>query len=359
MNAAVTASRGSGRHRIPRGSRLFALLLLGCCLPLGQHALAEAQVLLTRQQITELPMAGPAWLALERRAHGPIGIPTVADQDSPSNVNTLALALYAVRTQDAGAAETVRRVCLAIIGTEKNARVLAIGRELGAFVIAADLVGLSREDDERFRAWLRSLQRREFQGRTLRSAHEDRPNNWGTHAGATRIAVAAYLNDRQEIEAAAHVFRGWLGDADGWQGFEFGASWWQPRGTRRFGINPAGAVSFGQSIDGVLPDDQRRGGPFRWPPPKVNYVYEALQGAVLQAMLLERQGYDPWSWGNRALLRAVRWLHDEADFPAVGDDGWIPHVINHAYGTDFPAPVPASPGKGMGYTDWTHGRLSP
>ena len=61
---------------------------------------------------------------------------------------------------------------------------------------------------------------------------------------------------------------------------------------------------------------------------------------------------------DRALLRAFRWLHDQADYPADGDDTWQPHVINHYYGTDFPAQVPASPGKGVGWTDWTLGPSS-
>jgi hypothetical protein len=28
--------------------------------------------------------------------------------------------------------------------------------------------------------------------------------------------------------------------------------------------------------------------------------------------------------------------------------------VNHFCGTDLPAPVPAPPGKNMGWTDWTH-----
>ena len=107
-------------------------------------------------------------------------------------------------------------------------------------------------------------------------------------------------------------------------------------------------------MDGVLPDDQRRGGGFQWPPPKENYVYEALQGAVVQAELLHRRGYDAWNWQNRALLRAFDWLHREAQFPAGNDDTWQPHLVNFRYGSSFPAPTPSSHGKSMGFTDWTH-----
>jgi Chitobiase/beta-hexosaminidase C-terminal domain len=48
------------------------------------------------------------------------------------------------------------------------------------------------------------------------------------------------------------------------------------------------------------------------------------------------------------------WLHDQDGFPAVSDDTWLPHIVNYYYGTSFPAPIPSSPGKNAGWTDWTH-----
>jgi hypothetical protein len=51
-------------------------------------------------------------------------------------------------------------------------------------------------------------------------------------------------------------------------------------------------------------------------------------------------------------LRAFDWLHREARYPAKGDDTWLPHLINRAYGRDFPAAIPSTPGsKGMGFSD--------
>lgn len=70
-------------------------------------------------------------------------------------------------------------------------------------------------------------------------------------------------------------------------------------------------------------------------------------------MILDRQGHAVWEWQDQALLRAVRWLHEESDYPASGDDTWQPHVVNHFYLTDFPAIVPSNPGKNVGWTDWT------
>ena len=152
----------------------------------------------------------------------------------------------------------------------------------------------------------------------------------------------------------AQVFKGYLGDRTSYAGFSYGDLSWQCDASKPVGINPAGCTKNGNSIDGVLPDDQRRGGSFSWPPPHENYVYEALQGALMQAVILKRKGYDVFNWENKALLRAFQWLHNVANFPPEGDDRWESHLINYFYGTNFPAQVPTSPGKNMGWTDWTH-----
>lgn len=314
---------------------------------------------LSAEELAALPTEGPAWEAVRAAAAGPTNRPDLSDQDDPTNVRVLAKALVAARTGDPELRREVVRALERAQGSERGASVLAVARELIAYVVAADLIGLDGEEREAFVAWLEDVRARRFAGRTLRSTHEDRPNNWGTHAGASRLAVAIYLGDEEEIARAAWVFRGWVGERRGWHGFEFGRLWWQSSYLWRYGINPAGSSHRGHSIDGVLPDDQRRGGPFTWPPPRENYVYEALQGAVVQAALLSRAGYDAWEWGDRAILRAFRWLHEEASFPAEGDDTWLPHIVNRVYGADFPAPVPSRPGKGMGFADWTHAPVAP
>ena len=158
-----------------------------------------------------------------------------------------------------------------------------------------------------------------------------------------------------ELERAKNVFMGFVGDRSSYNGFDFGEDLsWQANPLQPVGINPTGTMKNGHSIDGVLPDDQRRGGSFSWPPTRENYVYEALQGVLLQAILLERHGFGVWGAQDSAILRAFRWLHDQADFPAEGDDTFQPHIVNKVYGTNFPAPTPARSGKALGWTDWTH-----
>lgn len=366
----LSGSLDAGVHNDARTKRHRVWLLLGmgvfACAPLTVSASPQGVldttnegIWISRAEIMTLPTHGPAWEALIAQAQKPI-TPNLSDQDDPSNVRVLARAMVAVRTGSGRAREEVLQALEQVQGTEAGARALAVSRELMAYVIAAELVGLDGAQREKFEAWLRAVREQDFQGRSLRSTHEDRPNNWGTHAGASRLAVAIYLGDQEEIDRAAWVFRGFTGDAQGWQKFKFRERWWQPdNSSRDYAINPVGAQISTHPVGGVLPDDQRRGGPFRWPPPRENYVYEALQGAVAQAVMLERQGMPSWEWGDRALLRAFEWLQEYADYPAEGDDTWLPHVINHVYGTGFPAPVPAKPGKAMGFTDWTYAKPVP
>jgi hypothetical protein len=314
------------------------------------------------REVRGLPTSGAAWTRLREVADGNCGTPDLADQESNTNVCIVAKALVFARTGETRYRDDVVSALrtIADAGTYSG-RALALGRQLGGYAIAADLVQLQRHApdlDTRFRAKLRELLVTPTTDgpRTLVECHERRPNNWGTHCGGARIAVAAYLGDNEELARASRVFRGWLGDRSAYAGFSFGSDLtWHCDANAPVAVNPRGCTKQGVSIDGVLPDDQRRGGSFRVPPPAENYVYEALQGALMQAVILSRHGYDVWNWQDRALLRAFDWLHDVAAYPAEGDDTWQPHIINRVYGRQFPAPVPSRPGKNIGWTDWTHG----
>lgn len=344
---------GEGDQDLPAGADFSGPSSISSGLP--SAGLASTGIWTNSAELKLLPMQGPAWKNLKYIANQPAGTPALSNQDDPVNVKIMAKALVYARTGETRLRTEVIAGCMAAIGTEKGGRTLALGRELAAYVIAADLVKLPAAEDQRFRAWLVETLAENLSGKTLRSTHEERPNNWGTHAGASRAAVAVYLGDQAELQRCAQVFKGWLGDRNAYAGFSFGDLSWQADPSRPVGINPKGARKDGKPVDGVLPDDQRRGGDFCWPPPQENYVYEALQGALVQAVILHRAGYEVWNWQDQALLRAYQWLHQQADFAATGDDNWQPHVINYYYGTHFPAPTPANPGKNVGWTDWTHG----
>jgi hypothetical protein len=315
----------AGVRRAPAAHILVAAIAaLVLALPGLAQAQASGGIWTSAEELAALPTSGKAWDALLAAAREGITDPNVADQDDPDNVRVLSR-------------DEVIAACRAVIGTQAGGRTLALGRELMAYVVAADLVGLPSDLDASFRSWLDAVRKQTLDGRTLITTHEERPNNWGTHAGASRIAVALYLGDRADLDRAARVFRGWLGDRASYAGFEYGELDWQANPAQPVGINPMGAQLGGHSVDGVLPDDQRRSGAFVWPPTKENYVWEALQGAVAQAVMLERAGYDVWSWSDRALLRAVTWLHTQASFPAEGDDTWtwlVNRTTRRASGAD-------------------------
>jgi hypothetical protein len=318
----------------------------------GPHLVATSAELRAR------PMSGAAWRALRdwagRSAH-----PDISNQTDDADLVVLAKALVYARGRSASMRSGALAMIRAAIGTERDGRSLALARNLAGYVIAADLIDLVHLDPafERdvFRPWLTSLLGAELDGTTLRSTQEDRPNNWGTHAGAARAAVAFYLGDAVELDRTATVFRGWLGDRTAYAEFSWGNRSWQCDQAAPVGINPVGCKRAGHSIDGVLPDDQRRSGGFRWPPPKENYVWEALQGATLEAELLTRAGYPAWDWGDKALLRAVTWLYRVDHYPAQGDDSWLPWLVDRRSGTHFRGSAPSTPGKSFGFTDWLYG----
>lgn len=314
---------------------------------------------LSSGEVMKRPMAGPAWNSLAADARSSWPKPKISNQMNQGDAFALAGALYYARTGDAAMRAKVRNQVMAARGTERGGRVLALGRNLVGYVIAADLIdlhSLSASDDKAFRSWLAGAVRENLgQCGSLVDCHEANPNNWGTHAGASRIAADIYLGDNADLARAATVFRGWLGDRSSYSGFSFDDVSWQCDPSSPVGINPAGCVRKGRLLDGVLPDDQRRSGGFRWPPPKQNYVYEALQGAVVQAYLLSRQGYDAFGWQNNAIRRAYTWLYVVDLFPAKGDDAWQIPLVNKVYGTRFPVLSPVAPGKNVGYTDWSFG----
>ncbi len=314
-------------------------------------------------ELAQLPMSGAAWQDLKAAADGSLGSPNISDQDSDHDVNTLAVALVYARTGTASYRAKAANAIIAAIGTEAGGRTLALGRNLVSYVIAADLIDLKTYNpaaDQQFRAWLGAVRKSNLDGKTLISTHEERPNNWGTHAGASRVAVDMYLGDTADLTRAANVFKGWLGDRTAYAGFSYGDTSWQADPSKPVGVNPVGATKSGHSIDGAMPDDMRRGCSFTWPPCQTGYAWEAMQGALVQARLLSRAGYDSWNWQNRAMLRATQFLYnldkEVGGWWADSDDEWQPWIVNKAYGSSFPTVSPAGAGKNMGWTDWTLGR---
>jgi hypothetical protein len=317
-------------------------------------------------QLQRLPMRGAAWEALKETADDRLRKAKIRNQNSEHDTRVLAAALVYARTGQRGYRNKAASGIMAAVGTERRGRTLALARNLLGYVIAADLIDLKHFDPGKarvFARWLDQVRREPLEPKdnpTLIDTHELRANNWGTMAGASRIAADAYLGDRADLARAAAVFKGWLGDRQAYSGFVWGVDQsWQADPASPVGVDPAGTTKEGESIDGALPDDMRRGCAAQFPPCPTGYPWEALQGAVMQAELLYRQGYDAWNWEHKALLRAVRFLLDlnrrypeSGAWGATGDDKWIPWLINARFRVKLPVQTPTHPGKNAGFTDW-------
>jgi hypothetical protein len=333
-------------------------------------------------ELAALPTQGQAWDALSAMVDRGLGDPVdVSDQESQHAPRTFAAALVAARV-GGDLVGTVRDAIEGVIGTEFGDdgghgdanRVLAWGRNVGSYVMAADLIDLSTLDpvlDERFRAWLRTMLTATSipdaaDRYSLRGLDATDPGNWGAWCGASHTAIAAYLRDPAELELARSSLERFLTTGEG---FVYRDTWaisrdedgWSTVPDRSGPIppvNPLGARIEGHDVDGVVVADMRRGSErFRWKPRFTTYPREALSGRVIQAEILRRLGADPFGWGDQGLKRiAVRLiaLEDETGkdwYEADQAPMWILRERYPSAGLEVIGPVV---GRMIVGTDWTH-----
>lgn len=318
---------------------------------------------LSPSEVQALPTSGTAWAKVREAAHDDWGDVDLADNGSTHDTSTLAGALVAVRTGDVALRDRVRAALAEVAGTTRFARVLEASRNIPSYVIAADLVGLEPDQDQVFRDFLSRLRTRELQGHSggdsLLATALRSPSNWGTMARAAMAAIDLYLGDRAQLDQIATAHRAFLGEAVTDQ-LVFTSTRWHANPQDKAGINGPGTSIGRTSVDGVLPEEQRRTGePDGGPAPKGSYPWEALQGAMVTAVLLDRAGMVSFTAGDDALRRAFTWLSGPNANPAEGDDLWQPWLMNSIRGTTFATAATKSPGKNMAWTDWTHAPGSP
>ena len=325
------------------------------------------------QELAGLPMSGAAWNTLVSNASQNT-TPNLMNQDDKTDTNTVAKALVYARTRDGNYRAQVLGTLKTLVnnhpippsGQSTSWDSLAVLRSIGSYAISADLIDLPNYDSSfyrnSFRPWLSAIRSTIVEGGrgSLISFQEKRPNNWGSHGSASRIAADLYLNDTTDLNRAIQVYKGHLGDRASYSAFVYGSDLtWHCNSSTLYSINPKGCTKNGQNLDGARPDDQRRCGSFIWPPCKTNYSWEGFQGLIVSAEMLYRRGYSSYEWMDRALLRASEWLYnttfsDGSKYPAEGDDRWIVWILNKRYGTNYSKTSGVEPGKMIGYTDWTH-----
>ena len=334
--------------------------------------------------LRQLPTTGAAWDRLLADAEADPVTADVADQDSGQDVATLAAALVCARTNSPQLCDKARAGVVSAIGTERGGRWLAVGRNLTAYVIAADVMGLRADGDPesagtRVETWIRG-----FETERLADNNTGEPipvipfasgSNASAQEGAAYVAVAAYLGDRAALERAWDAFRTYLCDPsapdreriDLHRGVEAG---WAYDDRHPCAVDPAGAAKrvppgrpgAGQlvQLDGAIINDMARGGDLAWPPGTTQYPWVGLEGLVPAAVMLDRAGYPALTVADGAVLRAVRYLRDLE--LSTGSGTWfrerrcneIIQLVNVAYGVHFSVDLPAGGGRTVGYTDWTH-----
>jgi hypothetical protein len=378
--------------------------------------LASSGIWISQQEIMRLPTYGPAWESVLSTAEGSFGKADVSNQNSNHDVYTMAGALVCART-DAYCDKTVQALKDAI-GTEEGARWLAIGRNMTAYTIAADVMrgsgALAGQDLADVTTWLAS-----FLTRTLRDNNSGvqkplSPFESGSNASAQEAAVyaaiAAYLGagapqtehpkTGTTIIGTQHLDRIWdafrryacdptapdnedisIHDDSGW-------AYYDPTGSNKCGVNPKGATKQVSNYpgfskyptemrtDGVIVNDMDRGCDPKWKPCPTNYPWVGLEGFVPAAWILHRAGYPAFDVADKAVFRALDflWWLDERSEPD-DENSWflqggdkadeIVYLVKAVYGQAC-NPVngkdcmsewkkdATGPGRTIGFTDWTH-----
>ena len=326
------------------GKLVVAAILALCALQylvLRSDAEAEEIGLWTSNaELATIPMEGEAWLELLTGADSDTSTPDVANQDDNTNARILAASIVYARTGDAAYRDKV----VAAIETLVNrgfpgGRTLAWARETGAYALAADLIDYRTSD---FETWLRNMAEVYVgtDNRTLLQMYKQRPNNWGTHAFGSLSAIYGYLNDSSRLNEVRSYFVSGIEGPD--PGYKWGSDMsWHPDPTRPRLINPSGSKKQSMDIDGVMPDDMRRGGSFSEPPAYTQYQWEALQGLVMGARIMDRLGMSVWESGDCAIYRAAYCLQVKfansysSEWQATGDDLWMLPFLDKAYGTTW------------------------
>lgn len=330
------------------------------------------------------PMAGSAWTALLNDANRDPGRADMSDQDSKHDAYTLAAALVYARTGQMAYYVKARNGLLAVQGTENKSgsRWLAVGRNLGAYVIAADVLGLRAAGDRtgdgsRVEAWVRGWLTKSLPDNNGGAARRMRPFGGGSNAeaqeGFAYATVAAYLGDRVALQRAWDGFRTFACDPDAPDREHIDlrhgvASGWAYDDAQPCAVNPKGATKRVPSgrpgagsthrIDGAIINDMRRGGNYQWEPGFTQYPWTGMAGFVPAAVVLHRAGYPALTVADRAVLRSAEYLSflSKAADPAWFDGSRgaeVVQLINHYYGTSLPIRA-VRVGHTIGYTNWTH-----
>jgi hypothetical protein len=351
------------------------LLAITVLIPSAALAPADAAtdyILMSRSTLLGRPVSGTAWANMRAVADGSLGTPNLCDLNAKHHLRTLAAALVFARTGTASYGAKARSGVMAAITTQRvgcDNATLALGRQLMAYVLAADLAELGGTADATFRTWLTTIRRKVIGGHSIWSSlyrtHVLSATNWGAYAGASRIAASLYLGDATDLASAIKITQGFLGYRGAFR-FSDRLSWaaktWACAPTNYTPVNGV-CTKRGINVSGAVVADISRGGSLRWPPGTtgIQYQLESIQGMGMQLELLYQNGYTgAYAWTDRALKRMASIVTRSR---ASGGTGWnvttasrqMPWLLNRRYSLSIPTRA-SGMGRAIGFTDWLWGR---
>ena len=332
-------------------------------------------------ELMNLPTSGTAWDKMRMAAYGSWGTADLKNQDNKHAIYTLAGALVYARTADPALQSKVRNAIIAAKQSldasaewQTSNGVLAAGRQIGAYVISADLIDLKNFDaaaDNEFRAWLGPIRTTNIgthsRWKAITFTCENAAGNWNTFACASRIAASIYLGDNADVQRSSLIIRALLGersayptDAPGRNGYFQHTGGYKPSWACNdpawLGTNPY-CLKSGISIDGVLVEDASRGGECCvLKGDGIMYSWEALQGLFVSAELLYRSGNygNPYTWSNNALKRTLDFMQ-RSGWSITNPAKFVPWLANTRYGTNYPVATGGN-GRIMSWGDWLYQR---
>lgn len=315
-------------------------------------------ILTSAAELAPLPMSGTPWTSLLAVADGDLGTPDISDQANRHAVKTLAVALVAARTGDPTYTTTAKGAidqAVSVGDVVTSNTVLAVGRSLGAYCGAADLIGHRPSE---LLDWVQHLRDDEIGShgrdawRVLRTTSENTSSNWGMFALASRVAASLLLEDSADVATCWQVF-GALGDGS-WPFVvtaDFESAFACYADSQFIGIGPSSCVKDGVNLSGCSVEDASRLHDF--PHPHGDYTIEGVMGLVFSSLCLSRSGYPAWDIHDQMVLRVADYMVREDIWLSpsftVGDH--LAWVVNPQYGTTYPT-RPAGMGRLLGWTDW-------
>ena len=366
-----------------------ALMIAGA----SPAAAADDYMLIDAERLASLPASGAQFEYMKRVADDAIATTRLSSPGSTSpwlpnyggkGAETLAAALVYARTGNTRYRDFVIAVNRFVIGSEDSPstngtaeedKLLATMRQIGAYVLAADLVSMDPDTtgsrsgygSKMWRTWLAALRNKPIGDGNCDSIVlcNLRATNWGAWASAARTVIDVYIGDSVDREIAVDRLKLYLGETMSgtpWiRSTSFDSSWACLPSGLPVSFVPVNGSSCGLGKDGIIVEDASRSSYYypSFDDKGIDYTFHAYGAQLIAALVLDRQGYDVWGWGDNALKRIMDRL-DRLGV-ATGNDrsgashvSWIPR---HFYGESYPT-VPAQAGNTLGFTDWLFGRAA-